>query len=151
MAASVPMARTPAVGGRRAVVAAGSAFHRVHAPDAVGCGVFLVSADDGDQLADAADELAGLAAGDLTDDLAAADLAGDLAAVVGESDRRIGDAAGARSGKEHGSWPAAELDGRAAAEPDGRAAAERGGGTGAEHRGTGGEHRGTAEHQQAAE
>ena len=57
------------VGGRRAVVAAGSAFHRVHAPDAVGCGAFLVSADDGDPLADAADELAGLAAGELTDDL----------------------------------------------------------------------------------
>ncbi len=60
---------------RRTVVAAGSAFHRVHAPDAVGCGAFLVSADDGSELAAAADELARLAAGEVIDDLAAADLA----------------------------------------------------------------------------
>ncbi|HUK68622.1 MAG TPA: DUF5941 domain-containing protein [Streptosporangiaceae bacterium] len=53
---------------RRTVAAAGSAFHRVHAPDAAGCGAFRVSAGDGDELAAAADELAGLAAGDLIDE-----------------------------------------------------------------------------------
>ena len=43
-----PVSRTrPRLHPRRAVVAAGSAFHRVHAPDAVGCGAFLVSAGDG--------------------------------------------------------------------------------------------------------
>jgi hypothetical protein len=66
-------------GDRRAIVAAGSAFHRVHAPNAVGCGAFLVSVADGDELAEAAEELAALAAGDLTDDLGAADLPRDLA------------------------------------------------------------------------
>ncbi len=60
---------------RRTVVAAGSAFHRVHAPDAVGCGAFLVCADDGNELAAAADELARLATGEVIDDLAAADRA----------------------------------------------------------------------------
>ncbi len=60
---AVPASRTEAgFGVRRAVVAAGSAFHRVHAPDAVGCGVFVVAADDGDELAAAADKLPGLAA-----------------------------------------------------------------------------------------
>jgi len=58
-----------------AVVAAGSAFHRVHAPNAVGCGSYLVSAADQDLLATAADELAGLAAGHLADDFAATSLA----------------------------------------------------------------------------
>ena len=59
-----PVSRTrPRLHPRRAVVAAGSAFHRVHAPDAVGCGAFLVSAGDGDELAAAAEELADLAAG----------------------------------------------------------------------------------------
>ena len=51
--------------GRRAprtVVAAGSAFHRVNAPNAVGCGAFIVSAPDQDELAAVADELADLAA-----------------------------------------------------------------------------------------
>src|SRR6266498_443283 len=51
---------------RRALVAAGSAFHRVHAPNATGCGAFLVSARDADELAAAADELALLAVGDLS-------------------------------------------------------------------------------------
>jgi hypothetical protein len=46
---------------RRGVMAAGSAFHRVHAPNAVGCGAFLVSPADQDTLAVAADELATLA------------------------------------------------------------------------------------------
>jgi len=59
-----PASRTrPRLHPRRAVVAAGSAFHRVHASDAVGCGAFLVSPGDGDELAAAADELAELAAG----------------------------------------------------------------------------------------
>jgi hypothetical protein len=43
------------------VAAAGSAFHRVHAPNAVGCGVFLVCAADAEALATAAGELAALA------------------------------------------------------------------------------------------
>jgi phosphatidylglycerophosphate synthase len=41
-----------------AVAAAGSAFHRVTAPDAVGCGVFLVSPGDRDALSDVAEQLA---------------------------------------------------------------------------------------------
>jgi len=44
-----------------AVVAAGSAFHRVHAPNAVGCGVFVVAARDGESLAAVAEEFADLA------------------------------------------------------------------------------------------
>jgi Family of unknown function (DUF5941)/CDP-alcohol phosphatidyltransferase len=81
-----PALRLSGANGRRqggramtTVVAAGSAFHRVHAPNAVGCGTFLVCADDGERMAAAADELAGLAAGQLADDLAATELAGDLA------------------------------------------------------------------------
>jgi Family of unknown function (DUF5941) len=45
----------------RMLVAAGSAFHRVNAPNSVGCGAFAVSARDGSELAAAADELAVLA------------------------------------------------------------------------------------------
>ncbi|MGE5287962.1 MAG: DUF5941 domain-containing protein [Micromonosporaceae bacterium] len=45
----------------RTVAAAGSAFHRVNASNAVGCGAFLVAPPNQDELAAVADELADLA------------------------------------------------------------------------------------------
>ena len=56
-----PAVRTAGPRPGSAVAAAGSAFHRVTAPDAAGCGVFLVAAGDVEAMAAAAEQLAVLA------------------------------------------------------------------------------------------
>ena len=120
-----------------AVVAAGSAFHRVHAPNAVGCGTFLVSADDGDELAAAADELAGLAAGQPAGDLAATGLAGDLAAepaadpVAGSSAQLAPGQAKGRKAGQAGDLATMEPTAERAAEPAVESAVDLAGGAGA--------------------
>jgi hypothetical protein len=66
-----PVLRTAVRPAGRTITAAGSAFHRVTAPDAVGCGVFLVSAGDLGALEDAAEQLATLAEKAATEEAAA--------------------------------------------------------------------------------